>query len=202
MPSSYPSTALQIAASTNRTSLLPVKVSYPDLPTVCVQCRFINENDHNFCTNCGYPTHANTDQLALYNFRHNARKKLLQRTNRKIAAARNVLYIAATFCGLGISFFFSGERSAYVKGAIMMMLMSLFIWLGRWSTTRPFTSLLISFLIMITLVAINTWAQFTQLFTTATGVYVLFAQLVLLYYLTEGVKAAYQADVLTEEFNF
>lgn len=179
--------------------LLPVAVLQNSAPTACSHCRFINPNHHHFCTNCGYPVFPNQYQLALYNVRLNYRKAQLKRCREKVSNARNVLYIAAALCMLGVTYLFEGSRAATMRGLVYVVISLLLTSLGRWSISRPFTSMLISFLVLITLVALNTWVEFALMFTSVSGVYVLVAQLVLLYFLTQGVKAAYQADILEEE---
>ena len=51
------------------------------------------------------------------------------------------------------------------------------------------------YFVMTTLVALNTWLDVSKLFISATSWYILAAQLVLLFFITRGVKAAYKADI-------
>ena len=51
------------------------------------------------------------------------------------------------------------------------------------------------YFVMTTLVALNTWLNVSKLFISATSWYILAAQLVLLFFITRGVKAAYKADI-------
>jgi hypothetical protein len=72
--------------------------------------------------------------------------------------------------------------------------------LGRWSLQKPFTALLISLIIMLSFAAINTWAELSSTFTTAGGVYLLMIQIILIHFLLQGVKGAFRADILEDEF--
>ena len=51
------------------------------------------------------------------------------------------------------------------------------------------------YFVMITLVPLNTWLDVSKLFISATSWYILAAQLLLLFFITRGVKAAYKADI-------
>jgi hypothetical protein len=82
----------------------------------------------------------------------------------------------------------------------MLMLASVYMTLGRWTLTKPFTSLLISLLLMLTFIAINIWFEFTSLVSTSGAIYLLVIQVALTYFLVQGVKAAFHADILEEEF--
>jgi hypothetical protein len=82
----------------------------------------------------------------------------------------------------------------------MLLLAAIYITLGRWTLTRPFTALLISLLLMLTFIAINAWAELSSMFATPAGIYLLVIQIALTYFLVQGVKAAFHADILEEEF--
>jgi len=113
--------------------------------------------------------------------------------------ARYVLYITAAICLLGITFLFSSSGPSVMRGIMWMVIAALVGGLARWSLARPFTALFTSFLVMITLVALNTWTAFGTLFSSVQGVYLLAAQLALIYFLTQGLKAAWSADILERE---
>lgn len=53
---------------------------------------------------------------------------------------------------------------------------------------------------MLTFIAINTWAELASVFTTVNGIYLLGIQFILTWFLLQGVKGAYHADILEEEF--
>jgi hypothetical protein len=181
------------------TTQLPQKLCAGKAPAICARCEQVNVVDHHFCTNCGYPVVPNQEQLTIYKVRLSYRKRLLNRCREKVVNARTILYIAAAICMLGISYFFSDSKPAMMRGLVFVITSLLFIGLAKWSTVRPFTAMLTSFLVMITIVALNTWVEFTRMFTSVSGVYLLLGQLALLYFLTQGVKAAYHADILEEE---
>ena len=82
----------------------------------------------------------------------------------------------------------------------MVLLGLIYAGLGTWSLQKPFTSLLISLIIMLTFVAINTWAEITSFSSTMGAIYLFIIQLVLIYFLLQGVKGAFHADILEEEF--
>ena len=188
------------SAAFEKSRLLPVTTQVDSYPITCSNCSFINRKDNHFCTNCGYPVYPTTERLALYNFRLEKRKNLQRTCYLKVEHARNALYVLAAFCMLGVFYAFSDVRNKAMSGFVMVLFGLIYAGLGRWSLQKPFTSLLISLIIMLTFAAINTWAEFTSMFSTASGLYVLMVQIILIYFLLQGVKGAFHADILEEEF--
>lgn len=180
--------------------LLPAKTSDNQHPVTCSKCNFINRTTNNFCTNCGYPVHPNYERLTLYNERLQERKDLQNYCRIKISRARNTLYLLAAFWALGLTYSFSSRRDSLIRNFVMLLLAAIYMILGWWTLKRPFTALLISLLLMLTFIAINAWAEFTSMFVTSAGIYLLVIQIVLTYFLVHGVKAAFHADILEEEF--
>ncbi len=185
----------------DRSRLLPFLFYQAGCPQTCHECGVVNQAENNYCTHCGYPVIAEADKIALYNFRQHKRGELLQDCEFIIGQARAVLYIMAAITFAGISYFFNNIAQNYLRAGVLLMISGIYFGLARWTLSRPFTALLISFLMLISFMAINTWAEFRRMFTTATGVYLLVVQLALFYFLFRGVKAAYQADILVEEEN-
>jgi hypothetical protein len=181
-------------------SLRPVCNGLHQLPVTCAHCQFVNEAANEYCTNCGYPIHPNADKLLVYELRVKHRNDLLHECSKKIRYGRNALYTVSAMGTFGISFFFSPEQGMVIKGILMLLVGILMFTLARWSIHKPFTALLISFLMFLTTFVINAWSSMEELFTTATGVYGLAVQGVIMYFIFEGVKAAYQAEVLEEEY--
>lgn len=136
----------------------------------------------------------------MYNKRLQERKDLQNYCRIKISHARNTLYLLAAFCALGVTYSFSNRRDTLTRNFVMLLLAAIYMILGRWTLKRPFTALLISLLLMLTFIAINAWAEFSSMFSTAAGMYLLIIQIVLTYFLVRGVKAAFHADILEEEF--
>lgn len=106
----------------------------------------------------------------------------------------------AALCLLAVIVVLMEYRPQVLSAVILVVLSAIFISLGRWSLSRPFTALLISFLIVVTFLAINTWAEFSNLFTTSYGLYLLVMQVVCFVFLMRGLQAAYRADIMEEEF--
>jgi hypothetical protein len=189
-----------VSTALEKSRLLPVKTYQDDCPVICFNCGFVNEKDHNFCTNCGYPVRPNDERLALYHFRQQKRKSLQHNCMVKIEHARNALYVIASFSMLGIFYVFSNVDQKAITGLVMVFLGIIYAGLGRWSLQKPFTSLLISLIIVVTFTAINTWAEISSKFTTRGGIYLFIIQIILIYFLLQGVKSAFHADILEEEF--
>jgi hypothetical protein len=198
LPNSF--SAFNAPVAIQKSMLLPVRTQGNTYPVTCSNCSFVNHKDYNFCTNCGYPVYPNKDRLALYNFRLQKRKNLQRICAVKVEHARNALYVLAAFSMLGIFYVFSHVKRTEITGFVMVLLGIIYAGLGRWSLQKPFTSLLISLIIMLTFAAINTWAEFSSMFTTAGGVYLLMVQIILIYFLLQGVKGAFHADILEEQF--
>ncbi len=186
-------------AALYKSRLLPYVQPQSKLCT-CSNCHYVNRATYNYCTNCGYPQAPGQDRLALYMYRLSIRKDLLRRSEETIQFARNTLYVLSAICVLVLLFISTERRVNRITVVILLIVAGLFIGLGRWSLTKPFTSLLISFLILITFMAINTWAEFSRLFNTSYGVFTLLIQVVCFIFLMRGLQAAYRADIMEEEF--
>lgn len=183
----------------DRNGLQPVPFHHGFAPVTCFKCGYINAADNNFCTNCGFPAQAAGDQLALYNFRQFKRKHLKEECIQIVRQARATLYVMSVISVLGAFVLTITMPQNNLRQTVLLVVAAIYLALARWTLTKPFTALLISFLMLISFMAINTWAEFGRMFTTATGVYLLFVQLFLFYFLYRGVKAAYQAEILDEE---
>lgn len=193
-------TPFSALAAIEKSRLLPVSTQKNSYPATCFNCSFINHANYNYCTNCGYPTSPNHDQIALYNSRLEKRKRMQRTCSSKIEHARNALYVVAACSMLGVFYFFSDIKPRMITGFVMVLLGVIYAGLGRWSLQKPFTALLISLIIMLTFAAINTWAELSSMFSTAAGLYMLMIQMILIYFLLQGVKGAFRADILEEEF--
>lgn len=200
MKSQYSFKTISAGTAIHNSKLLPVTTNDNQHPVSCINCSFINRTTNNFCTNCGYPVHSDKEGLALYYKRLKERKDLQNYCFIKISRARNTLYLLAAFCALGITYSFSSRRYWLMRSFVMLLLAAIYITLGRWTIKRPFTALLISLLLMLTFIAINAWAEFNNRYATAAGLYLLVIQIALTYFLVQGVKAAFHAEILEEEF--
>lgn len=183
-----------------KSKLLPVTAQVNGCPITCRNCSFVNGKEYNFCTNCGYPVRPDEEQLAIYNHRLEQRKKMQRNCWVKVEHARNALYVLAACSMLGVFYVFSDVKQTVITGFVMVMLGIIYAGLGRWSLQKPFTALLISLIIMLTFAAINTWAEVSSLVASASGFYMLIIQMILIYFLLRGVKGAFHADILEEEF--
>lgn len=190
----------EAAITMQKNKLLPVKVGADQLAVSCVNCRFVNNYTNNFCTNCGYPQQHKEGMLAIYNTRMQQRNNLKESCSKKIRYARNSLYVIAACCIFCIAFIFENKRKEILTSVILFVLAAMYVSLGKWTTKKPFTSLLISLLLMLTFIAINASEALASASTSAAGIYVFMMQAVLTYFLVQGVKAAFHADVLEEEF--
>ena len=182
-----------------KNKLLPFKTDAQGLPIICLTCNFVNSATNNFCTNCGYPQQPGEGGMAIYNKRIAQRNTLKENCEKKIQHARNSLYVIALACMLSISYFINGKKKESLVALILFVLAAMYTSLGRWTSKKPFTSLLISLLLMLTFIAINAWMELASSFNSATGIYIFVIQLVLTYFLVQGVKAAFHADILAEE---
>jgi hypothetical protein len=182
--------------------LLPVLFQTEDHPFICRKCRYVNQAHYSFCTDCGFPISAGKAQLRMHIMRRKQLKQLLQDCYIKISAARTTIYIIAAICLLGIAFLFSDNNQSVIRGILLLLSSTLFVALAKWSNTKPFTALLICLLMLVSYVAITTWTQFNMMLSSATRVYVLIVELGLVYFLVQGVKAAWQADILETEINY
>jgi hypothetical protein len=185
-----------------KSRLLPVTTTNCQAPVSCSKCMYVNRVTNNYCTNCGFPIIPDENCLSIYNKRLQQQLDFKSNCNLKISYARNTLYVLAACCAFGLTYFATGRREGVAKGMIMLTLSGLYLVLGRWTLKRPFTSLLISMLIMLTFIAITAWAEITTLYITSSGFYTIIIEVVLTYFIVRGVNAAFQADILEEELNY
>ena len=113
--------------------------------------------------------------------------------------ARNALYVLATILMLGVFYLFSGSRVTVIKGLVILLLGSIYAGLGWWSLSKPFTSLLIGLMILVTFAAIYFWAELSNGNQGYYLYYTLFIHSIFIYLLWQGTKAAFQSDMLEEE---
>ncbi len=192
-------TAFNTKAAIIKSRLFPLKTSHNNYPLTCLNCKFINSIEYHFCTNCGYPIHPNKDNLNIYNLRVNRRKAIEKSCAIKLVQSRNALYTLAGFLGLGIFYAFSDDNATYIKGIVMLFLCAMYAGLGRWSLAKPFTSFLIGLMILLTFAAITSWSEFIEKKSNSFAFYILFLQGIFIYYLWQGTKAAFHAEMLEEE---
>ena len=192
-------TALNASRAFLKSRLLPVRSHQNKYPLTCGNCSFVNPIDHQFCTNCGFPMLPNKDTLSVYTTRLKRRKAIKLSCKVRLLQARNALYIIATLLMFGLFYIITGGRQSVVQGTVMLVLGVIYAGLGRWSVTKPFTSFLIGLMLMLTFAAIITWAQFYEKKASSYAFYTLFIQVIFIYFLWQGVKGAFQADILEEE---
>ncbi|RXK80932.1 zinc ribbon domain-containing protein [Filimonas effusa] len=166
---------------------------------ICGSCRYVNELDYDFCSNCGHPLHNRSGQLTLYAVRQRQRKDLLLKCETNIQVARNTLYILAAISITGIGFAFSELDEGVFLALLSIVSSSLFFFLGKWSKRRPFTALLMSIIVILTYALIAILGKVQDTFTTVTGVYGLFITILVLFLLLRGLAFAFKADLVKEE---
>jgi len=191
---------INIAQAIRQRRLKPVIVKAAVHRTVCNRCRYVNPSAHSFCTNCGWPVRETQQLLSLYNLRAKHRKDLLNKCQQLIVTARVVLYIIGGLCLSGIGFLFSENNERYLLFALTIVMAALFVLLGRWSIRKPFTALLVSFVVVITFSTISVFGRLLQALTTTDGLYTIILSMIVTYFLLRGIQAAYRADLISEEF--
>ena len=105
----------------------------------------------------------------------------------------------AAFLLLGVGALFSESKYSVMRGVLLVISALLYIGLARWSNKRPFTAFLISLILLVSYVVVNTWGDVKNMFANAAQVYVLLIEWVLIYFLVQGVKAAWRADILEKD---
>ncbi len=166
---------------------------------ICSRCRSINPFQHSFCTNCGWPVHETQELLQLYHFRDKHRKDLLRQYATAILQARVMLYIIGALCLSGIGFLLSERDDRIILFLLTFIMAVLFVLLARWSIDKPFTALMVSFVVVITFSTISLLASLQQTLTTLNGVYMIMLTMIVVYFLLRGTQAAYKADLINEE---
>lgn len=182
----------------NKGLLLPRFLVENTHPVICNNCGYINHATYKFCTNCGNPVQLTIERVAQYKFKIYKRKQQLKKSRNTIKKARNSLYATALMILVGVSYLVPVYNQKFLRAFVLVLVALIYFSLARWSVHKPFTSFLIGFLMLISFMAINTWAEFTRFFTTGTGIYLLLVQSVLCYFLYHGIGAAYQADQIEE----
>jgi hypothetical protein len=179
--------------------LLPFIAKADDLPFTCNMCGYVNAHVNKFCTNCGYPSKPLSHLVGEYNFRLFKQKQLIKNYQITIARARVTLYIMSAICAAGFGAVFLHFEKHPTRGIVLLIFSSVFLLLSRYTLSRPFTSLLISFLILTSFIIINTWAEMKKIFPSGTGVYLLVVQFIMIFFVFKGMDAAYQYNILEEE---
>ena len=192
--------ALNIARVIKVHRLKPIINKTRITSSVCSRCRFINESSHSFCSNCGWPVQETQHLHSLYRSREKHRKELLSNYHKAISSARSVLYIVGGLCLSGIGFLFSENDERFILFALTIVMAALFVLLGRWSIYKPFTALLVSFVVIITFSTISVFGRLLQSLTSTNGLYTILLSMVIVYFLLRGIQAAYKADLINEEF--
>lgn len=183
-----------------KSHLLPVCTFENTHPVTCINCSLINRHNYNYCTECGFPIKPDEVNILDFNKRQGAKKDLIYASKYKIIVARNTLYILATFSMFGIFYLSSNFKAVAAKGLLIVLLGIIYAGLGKWSTQKPFTAMLIALIMTLTFVVINTWSEFTTGPISSTSVFLLLIQVAFIYILLQGVKGAFHADILEEEF--
>lgn len=191
--------AFDTQAAIEKSRKLPLRADVFSLPITCVNCRFVNHAAYQFCTNCGFPVYPNTDNLAQYQLRLNRRTATKLMCTARILMARNALYVMAAILMVGFFYVLSDSKSSVIKGLVMVFMGIIYAGLGRWSIHKPFTSLLLGLMILLTFTAINTWAELSGGHPGFYLYYSLFIQAIFITIIWKGVKAAFQSDMLEEE---
>ncbi len=187
------------ANSSHTNNRLPVVNAVGNVPKICLKCQHVNNITHHFCTFCGYPVTQGTDWMAIYDYRQKQWQKQLTDCRQVVGQARGILYLIALVCTTGALYVLFKIPVNLVRGGVLTFIALLYFGLGKYSKRQPFTALIGSFLTLLSFIAINAWAEYGRIFTTSAGVYLMFIQFVLFYFIFRGAKAAYQAEVLEEE---
>lgn len=164
---------------------------------ICCHCDYVNENDYAFCTNCGFPC----DGLLVNEFHQKlrARHQILFKAEYAVGIARIVLYIMASFLLLGIFVLFTESDVRYFIAMLATIMSGLFFFLAFWSKSNPFSAMLTSFIILITISAINIFSKLITSFTTSQGIMQLLFCAGLLFVMMRGVKGAYCVSLMKQE---
>ncbi|MEP6465923.1 MAG: zinc ribbon domain-containing protein [Parafilimonas sp.] len=179
-------------------SLLPATCRPKYQAAICSQCNYVNENDYNFCINCGYPIQ-NNQLVNVYRKRVQQRQNFLFKAENAVLVARVILYVMGAFLSLGIFFIFAKSNQKYIIVVMALLLSGLFFFLAFWSRRNPFTALLTSFIILIVFFAINIFERLSESFTTLEGITGMFICVALLFIVLKGVQSAYRISLINEE---
>lgn len=178
--------------------IVPAYYMQLSTPVICSNCGYINRAGYNFCTNCGHPVVLTSERLAQYKFKIFKRTQQLKKSHVTIKKARNTLYVMSLLILLGVGFIVPVYNQNFLRAAVLVLIAAIYFVLARWSASKAFTAFLIGFLMLLSFMAINTWAEFSRLFSSATGLYLLLVQMVFCYFLYQGVRAAFEADQIEE----
>lgn len=177
--------------------LLPAPEQKNPDAKICCHCDYVNENEYAFCTNCGFP--CNDSLVTEYHQKLRERHQLLFKAEYAVGVARIVLYIMASFILLGIFVLFTESEIKYFIAMLAIIMSALFFFLAFWSKSNPFSAMLTSFIILITLSAINIFSKFSQPSATSQGLLSLLFCVALLLVVMRGVKGAYRVSLMKQE---
>jgi len=188
----------QILSVQKINALLPQPGRKKMSATICYYCRYINETEYSFCTNCGYPLHDNV-LVSAYKKIIRERNTALFKAESSVLVARIVLYIMGAFLSLGIFFIFADGNQKYFIVLLAVLLSGLFFFLAFWSQKNPFTALLTAFVILIVFSAVNIFGKLEQSFTTIAGITGMSLCLALLFVVLKGVQGAYRINLIKQQ---
>ena len=109
------------------------------------------------------------------------------------------MYILSAVALTGTALLLSKLDNRYLLGLVSFISSLLYFILARWSTRKPFTALMVSFVIILTFSVIMIFGQFSRMFTTVTGLYSLILLGIVSWFLLKGIQGAYKADLINEE---
>lgn len=121
----------------------------------CPTCKSAFEQQPDKCGNCGYPFSGTPDERAHFVAHHILKKGKLSDTKDSIKQARIILFIIAGFNIIVPIFSFANTQSGWIVMEISMLIGILFLIFGIMAKKKPFISLLIPLILLITAYLVN-----------------------------------------------
>lgn len=121
----------------------------------CPTCKTAFEQQPAKCENCGYPFSGTHDERAHFVAHHIMKKGKLSDTKDSIKQARIILFIIAGFNIIVPIFSYANAQSGWIVMEISMLIGILFLFFGIMAKKKPFVSLLIPLILLITAYLVN-----------------------------------------------
>lgn len=165
----------------------------------CSRCRYVNPQQHTFCTSCGFVLAE--ENLPLYQQRQQQRQMLLEQAENVIRYGRISLYILSLFFLLFVGVLFGWKENNTTLLLTGVTIAAFFFLLAKWSLLKPFSALLTGFIVVITLSVVIVFSELAAMHREIPAFSEVAAGLAFNFLLFRGVQGAYRADLLSDEMN-
>lgn len=158
----------------------------------CGSCSKPIQKHIKFCIECGFPQGGTEEEKAKFHANKVMKQNKHFEADKKVKSARTTLYIVGAATGLLglVSLFGKQDTPLFITNLILA---SIYIMLGLWSTKKPLAALLSALLLYITILVFNALVEPSSIFSG------IIWKVLILVYLGKGLYSAKAAQKMLEE---